>query len=159
MRGAELVGRTAHIPNAMRTHVLFSLNSPASVRVAARSSVCVCASSVYQKAPDDKLLRVQGEAGLRVWHQPAGSPAGEDGAALSVRLRCHHAQQKTQSRLRPQNGKRKTTQRASQIGTLSLTVVQPLGNCPSEQKIEVISVAGHCHWAHQRPSDLSDFID
>lgn len=83
MRGAELVGRTAHIPNAMRTHVLFSLNSLASVRVAARSSVCVCASSVYQKAPDDKLLRVQGEAGLRVWHQPAGSPGqGRTGQPL-----------------------------------------------------------------------------
>lgn len=45
--------------------------------------VCVCASSVYQKAPDDKLLRVQGEAGLRVWHQPAGSPGqGRTGQPL-----------------------------------------------------------------------------
>lgn len=36
--------------------------------------VRACTLSVYQKAPDDKLIRVQGEAGLRVWHQPVGRP-------------------------------------------------------------------------------------
>ena len=41
--------------------------------------------SIYQKAPDDNLIRVQRDTGLCVWHQPVGSPGkGRTRRALDV---------------------------------------------------------------------------
>lgn len=81
----ESVGEMAHIQNIMRSYILFLLNS-----FSFFSTYCfvlflplpllfhVCILSVYQKAPDDKLIRVQREVGLCGWHRHVKSP-GEGG--------------------------------------------------------------------------------
>lgn len=67
-----------------------------------------CTSSVYQKAPDDTLLRVQGEAGLRVWHRPVGRPGqGRTGQPLvsDSDVAAHSGRQKAVYVLRMENEK------------------------------------------------------
>ena len=45
----------------------------------------MCILNIYQKAPDDNLIRVQRDAGLCVWHQPMDSPGkGRTRRALDV---------------------------------------------------------------------------
>lgn len=102
----------------------------------------VCIFSIYQKAPDDILIRVQREVGLCGWHQPVESPGeGRRRRALNVQdsdVTVHSRKRKSSWSSR--NGKGNTADIAFRKGVLAFVLSQPLKNCHSKQQIEIVSV-------------------
>lgn len=85
----------------------------------------MCILSIFRKAPDDNLIRVQREVGLCGWHQRVESPGeGRARRALNVQdseVTVHSGKRK--SSLSSQNGKRNSTYTAFQKGMLSFVLI------------------------------------
>ena len=151
---AEPVEEMAHIQHIVRPYILFFLDSFSFFFLLHYSFLLfppppllfhMSILSIYQKAPDDNLIRVQRDTGLCVWHQPVGSPGkGRTRRALDVQdSRRYDKREKAVHVLRVEKEipLRQLLFCSSQELSFRTANWSHFCDCP----------AGHGHWAHHRP--------
>ena len=159
---AEPVEEMAHIQHIVRPYILCFLDSFSFFFLSLYSLLLffppllfyMCILNIYQKAPDDNLIRVQRDAGLCVWHQPMDSPGkGRTRRALDVQdSRRYDKREKAVHvlRMKKEIPLWQLLFCSSQELSLGTANWSHFCDCP----------AGHGHWAHHRPDfSITTVID